>query len=68
MTIFGHLVPTSGSIDMTLPTSGGVVKVNKTSGNIKTFRECAVNDNSYTFGEGSADIKVSMTSGKLVIR
>ena len=59
---------TSGSIDMTLPESGGKVKASKTSGRIITERECTVSNNLYTFGEGSADIKVSMTSGKITIR
>lgn len=59
---------TSGNIDMTLPTTGGKVKVNKTSGSINTIRECSVNNNLYTFGDGEASISVSMTSGKLTIR
>lgn len=59
---------TSGSIDMTLPSDGGTVKVNKTSGSVNAIRECTVNNNIYKFGEGSADIDVGMTSGKLTIR
>ena len=59
---------TSGSIDMSLPEAGGKVRVNKTSGSVKTERQCSVSDNLYTFDEGSADIKVEMTSGKLTIR
>lgn len=58
---------TSGIINMTLPEDGGTVKVNKTSGTVNTNRECSVNNNTYKFGTGSADIKVSMTSGKLTI-
>ena len=58
---------TSGRIDMTLPESGGVVKVSKTSGRVNTNRECSVSNNTYAFGTGSADIKVSMTSGTLNI-
>ena len=58
---------TSGKINMTLPEDGGTVKVSKTSGTINTNRECSVNNNTYKFGTGSADIKVSMTSGKLTI-
>lgn len=59
---------TSGSIDMTLPSDGGTVKVNKTSGSVNAIRECTISNNIYTFGEGSADIDVGMTSGKLIIR
>lgn len=58
---------TSGIINMTLPEDGGTVKVSKTSGTVNTNRECSVNNNTYKFGTGSADIKVSMTSGKLTI-
>ena len=58
---------TSGKINMTLPVDGGTVKVSKTSGTVNTNRECSVNNNTYKFGTGSADIKVSMTSGKLTI-
>jgi DUF4097 and DUF4098 domain-containing protein YvlB len=58
---------TSGSVNMTLPEDGGVVKVDKTSGSVITDRECIISDNTYTFGSGTADIKVSMTSGKLKI-
>lgn len=59
---------TSGNINMTLPEAGGTVKVSKTSGSVSTERECSVNNNIYKFGTGEADIKVSMTSGKLVIK
>ena len=58
---------TSGNINMALPTDGGTVKVSKTSGSVVTERECSVNNNTYKFGTGVADIKVSMTSGKLTI-
>ena len=58
---------TSGKIDMTLPTDGGKVKVSKTSGTVIASRECTIKDNIYTFGTGLADIKVSMTSGTLLI-
>ena len=58
---------TSGTVNMELPLEGGIVKVNKTSGTVSARRECTINDNTYTFGSGSADIKVSMTSGKLII-
>ena len=58
---------TSGKIFLTLPIDGGTVKVNKTSGSVKTNRECTMNNNTYKFGTGSADVKVSMTSGSLSI-
>ena len=58
---------TSGTINMKLPEDGGTVKVSKTSGSVNTKRECSVNNNTYKFGSGAADIKVSMTSGKLNI-
>ena len=58
---------TSGSLNMTLPEDGGKVKVSKTSGSITTNRECTVKSGLYTFGNGDADIKVSMTSGSVVI-
>ena len=58
---------TSGTINMTLPEDGGQVKVSKTSGGVTTYRECMVEKNVYKFGSGAADIKVSMTSGKLRI-
>lgn len=59
---------TSGNIDMTLPSDGGTVKVNKTSGSVNAIRECTASNNIYKFGEGSADIDVGMTSGKLTIK
>ena len=59
---------TSGTINMTLPEDGGTVKVSKTSGTVTTDRECKISENTYTFGSGSADVKVSMTSGKLRIK
>ena len=58
---------TSGKINMTLPTDGGKVSISKTSGSVVTKRECTVSNNTYIFGTGSADIKVSMTSGTLTI-
>ena len=58
---------TSGTIDMTLPLAGGEVKVSKTSGSVTTNRECSVSNNTYKFGDGGSKIKVSMTSGKLII-
>lgn len=63
----GEFSLTSGSIDMTLPSDGGVVKVSKTSGSVTTNRECSVDKDTYKFGDGKSDIKVSMTSGKLTI-
>ena len=59
---------TSGKINLTLPSDGGTVKVSKTSGGVKTERECSVDNGVYKFGTGLAEIKVSMTSGKLVIK
>lgn len=58
---------TSGEIVMTLPSDGGTVKVSKTSGSVKTNREGTFSKDTYQFGEGSAQIKVSMTSGTLTI-
>lgn len=58
---------TSGIINMTLPDNGGIVKVTKTSGTVNVNRECTISNNTYTFGTGTADIKVTMTSGKLKI-
>ena len=58
---------TSGSLNMTLPEDGGKVKVSKTSGSVTANRECTVKSGLYTFGNGDADIKVSMTSGSVVI-
>ena len=58
---------TSGDINMTLPEDGGQVNIYKTSGSIITNRECSVNNNIYTFGNGSASIEVKMTSGKVII-
>ena len=59
---------TSGKINLTLPIDGGSVKVSKTSGKVNTERECIVNQNTYTFGTGAANFKVSMTSGTLNIK
>ena len=59
---------TSGKINLTLPSYGGTVKVSKTSGGVKTERECSIDNNVYKFGTGLANIKVSMTSGKLTIK
>ncbi len=59
---------TSGNINMTLPEDGGTVKVSKTSGIVNTERECSISNNTYKFGTGLADIKISMTSGKLIIK
>lgn len=59
---------TSGSIDMTLPSAGGKVKVAKTSGSVNAVRQCSIENNLYTFGDGDADIKVEMTSGIVTIR
>ncbi len=59
---------TSGNIDMALPANGGKVKIHKTSGSVNTVRECSVNNDIYSFGEGTADIEVEMTSGRLTIR
>ena len=53
---------------MTLPSDGGTVKVSKTSGDVVTERECSVNNSTYKFGSGPAQISVSMTSGKLIIK
>ena len=58
---------TSGHVEMTLPEEGGIVKVSKTSGSIVAKRECSIDNNTYTFGSGNADINVSMTSGKIII-
>lgn len=59
---------TSGKINLTIPEDGASVKVSKTSGSVKTERECSIDNNLYKFGTGSANIKVSMTSGKLIIK
>ena len=59
---------TSGKINMTIPEDGASVKVSKTSGSVKTERECSIDNNLYKFGTGSANIKVSMTSGKVIIK
>lgn len=59
---------TSGKINLTLPADGGTVKVSKTSGSVNTERECSINNNTYKFGTGLAEFKVSMTSGKLIIK
>ena len=59
---------TSGKINLTIPEDGATVKVSKTSGSVKTERECSIDNNVYKFGTGSANIKVSMTSGKLTIK
>ena len=59
---------TSGKINLTLPLDGGTVKVSKTSGSVNTERECSISNNTYKFGTGLAEIKVSMTSGKLTIK
>ena len=58
---------TSGKVFLTLPIDGGTVKVDKTSGTVKTNRECTINNNTYKFGTGLADVKVKMTSGTLSI-
>ncbi len=59
---------TSGNINMTIPEAGARVKVAKTSGSVTTQRECKIENNVYTFGDGIADIKINMTSGKVVIK
>lgn len=59
---------TSGKINMTIPEEGATVKVSKTSGSITTERECSISNGTYKFGTGNAEIKVSMTSGKLLIK
>ena len=59
---------TSGKINMTIPEDGASVKVSKTSGSVKTERECSIDNNLYKFGTGSANIRVSMTSGKVIIK
>lgn len=64
----GKFESTSGDIDLTLPVTGGTVKVSQTSGHVTTNRECSINNDTYTFGSGSASINVKMTSGNLVIR
>lgn len=58
---------TSGSLRTKLPEEGGTVKVSKTSGSVTTSRECTIEGNTYKFGNGNTEIKVSMTSGKLII-
>ena len=55
-------------INLTLPEDGGTVKVSKTSGSVTAERECSFNNNTYKFGTGAAEISVSMTSGKLLIK
>ena len=64
----GNFKLTSGKIDMTLPEDGGIVKVSKTSGSVKTERECSVDNGTYKFGTSDVEIKVSMTSGNLLIK
>ena len=59
---------TSGNINMTIPEAGARVKVTKTSGTVATERECTIENNIYRFGDAIADIKVTMTSGKVVIK
>ena len=59
---------TSGKINLTIPEDGAIVKVSKTSGTVKSERECSVDNGTYKFGTSSANIKVSMTSGKLLIK
>ena len=59
---------TSGKINMTIPEDGASVKDSKTSGSVKTERDCSIDNNLYKFGTGSANIRVSMTSGKVIIK
>ncbi|MBQ2070632.1 MAG: DUF4097 family beta strand repeat protein [Bacilli bacterium] len=58
---------TSGKVDMTLPEEGGTVKISKTSGSVKTNREGTFSNDTYKFGNGKAEIDVSMTSGTVTI-
>ena len=60
---------TSGKIDLTIPEKGATVKFNKVSGSYHSIREnYTKNDNKYVYGDGSCQIKISVTSGKAYIR
>ncbi len=58
---------TSGELVILMPEEGGVVKVSNVSGMVVPVRECIQEDNTYTFGEGTARIDVSIISGKFSI-
>lgn len=59
---------TSGDLDLTIPEKGATMTLNKTSGKFTSTREHKVENNVYTFGDGSCVLKVHITSGNVTIR
>ena len=59
---------TSGSVDLKIP-EDATVKFSKVSGSYNSVREGYTKDeNKYTYGQGTCQIKISVTSGKATIR
>ena len=54
---------TSGYIALRLPETGGSVHVSQTSGKTHTHRDGKLIDGTYVFGDGSAKVDISLTSG-----
>ena len=59
---------TSGTLDLTIPEAGAKVTFKKTSGSYTSHREHTVDNNVYTYGDGSCEISISITSGKVIVR
>ena len=59
----GKISGTSGYIALRLPEAGGSVYVSQTSGKTHTHRDGKIIDGTYVFGDGSAKVDISLTSG-----
>lgn len=58
-----HLSGTSGYIVLRTPEVGATVHVSQTSGKTNSHREGTVSNGTYTYGDGSAKVDISLTSG-----
>ena len=58
---------TSGNVILTIPEAGAKLTLKKTSGKFSSTREHTVDKNVYTFGNGSCEISINITSGDVTI-
>ena len=58
---------TSGSVSLGLPADGGKLSFHKDTGSLRILRECTLAGDQYVFGDGQAEIDVTIISGSLTV-
>ena len=63
----GDINLTSGSLTLKIPKAGATATIDKTSGSLRVNREHTQNQNVYTFGNGTTELNLNMTSGSITL-